>query len=113
MLININDITVDLKFNFKAEMLFEAINGTSFTAQTTTEWIQEFFCFVIASAGDGAIKFDDFLEWLNSHPEQLYEFIEWYTKEIGSINDTRASLHQNDDVKKVEEKKTGGKKALK
>ena len=43
MTINLFDKTVELKFSFKAEMLFETINEKTFTAQTTTEWVEYLF----------------------------------------------------------------------
>ena len=101
MIVKINDKSVELKFSFKAEMLFEQINQKTFTATSTTEWVQYFFCIVIAQTGDGSIKFEDFVKWLDSEPDKLFDFMEWYTQTMTSINDMRS--------KKVEEVKGTGK----
>ena len=105
MIVNIIDKEVELKFSFKAEMLFEQINEKSFTAQTTTEWVQYFFCVLIAQLGDGALKFEDFIAWLDEHPDTLFEFMQWYTDTFTAINDVRS--------KKVEAVKGTGKKGKK
>lgn len=101
MIVKINDKTVELKFSFKAEMLFEQINEKTFTATSTTEWVQYLFCIIIAQAGDGSIKYEDYLEWLDKNPGELFDFMEWYTKTMTEINNMRS--------KKVEEVKGTGK----
>lgn len=97
MFVNINDKSVELKFSFKAEMLFEQINEKTFTAQSTTEWIQYFFCIIIAELGDGALKFEDFIKILDEQPGLLFDFMEWYTTTMTNINQMR--------LKKVEDEK--------
>lgn len=106
MTINLFDKTVELKFSFKAEMLFETINDKTFTAQTTTEWVEYLFCVIIAQLGDGAVKYDEFLKWLDENPDVIFDFMEWYTETMTEINRMRS--------KKVEEKvAVTGKKAKK
>ena len=103
MTITINDKSVELKFSFRAEMLFEQINDKSFTAANTTEWIQQLFCYIIAMLGDGSVKYDEYLTWLDNNPSVLYDFIEWYTTTMTSINE----------VRKMGSKKESGEKAAK
>ena len=103
MTIKINDKNIELKFSFRAEMLFEQINEKSFTAANTTEWIQQLFCYIIAMLGDGSVKYDEYLSWLDENPNVLYDFIEWYTTTMTNINE----------VRKMATKKESGEKAAK
>lgn len=112
MKVNIHDKEIEMKFSFKGEMLFEAISGESFAAKNTTEWIQIMFCYIIAIEGDGFIKFEDFIKYLDENPDKIYEFIEWYTIQMNNINTLRKAMHEETDEepKKVSGRAAGKKK---
>lgn len=96
MELTINGKSFELRFSFKAEMLFETINGESFTAQSTTAWVQQLFCYIIATLGDGSIKYEEYLAWLDENPAELYEFIEWYTTTMSNINEIRQAASKKE-----------------
>lgn len=95
MTIKLFDKTVELKFSFKAEMLFEQINDKTFTAQTTTEWVEYLFCCIIAQLGDGSVKYDEFLSWLDENPNVIFDFMQWYTDTMTEINRMRSKKEED------------------
>ena len=79
MKITFNNQEIEMKFSFRADMLFESATGHSFTGANESEWLQYFFCTVVAITKNDALKFDDFLEWISENPTVFYDFLEWYT----------------------------------
>lgn len=77
MIINYKDKEITLKNSFRAMMMFENINGATFTGGTLTEAITFFYCVVVTSSKDYTINYDDVVDWLDENPEKLKEFGEW------------------------------------
>lgn len=105
---NLNGQEVDIKFKFRSEILFEEVNGKSFTGETISDWLLYFYCTVIANTSDDFIKYDEFVEWLDENPDLLFEFIQWYTEYQSGIIEKRKTKIEADLKKKV--KKTTKKK---
>lgn len=107
MIITIKERDVDIKFNFRAEMIFEEVRGHTFNGQNTTEWLMYFYATIIANTQDGFIGFEEYVNWLSDHAEYLYDFIEYYTE----INRNIVELRKK--KKEQQEKKATRKKGLK
>lgn len=92
MQVKINDETIDLKFNFRAEIIYEQAQGETFQGKGTGDWLIYFFCQIIANTNDGFISFDDYLQWVSDlqNTVSFYEFIEYYTEYQKNILDLRA-----------------------
>ena len=78
MTINFNDREIELRFSFRADMIYENIMGKSFAAANETEWLMYFYSTYLNLTEDYDLGFDDFLLLLDKNPRLLYEFIKWY-----------------------------------
>ncbi len=108
MIINYNNKEITLKFSFRSDMLFEDATGKTFTAQNESEWLQYFFCTLVAITKDETLKFDDFLDWISENPTVFYDFIEWYSDYQQSVMNLRKKAEpeqQTDSKKKVSRSK--------
>lgn len=82
MNIEINNITVELKYTFRAFIIYEEITNDNFTPKGMKEMITMFYSVVMASYKDFTLTFDEFIEWLDLHPESLNEFAQWLGEHI-------------------------------
>lgn len=78
MTISFNDKEIELRFTFRADMIYENIMQKSFKAQTETEWIVYFYSTYLAITDDTDLGLDDFILKLDESPKVLYDFIQWY-----------------------------------
>lgn len=78
MTINFNDREIELRFTFRADMIYENIMQKSFKAQTETEWLVYFYSTYLAITDDTDLGLDDFILKLDENPKLLYDFIQWY-----------------------------------
>lgn len=78
MTISFNDREIELRFTFRADMIYENIMQKSFKAQTETEWIVYFYSTYLAITDDTDLGLDDFILKLDESPKVLYDFIQWY-----------------------------------
>ena len=72
MTINFNDREIELRFTFRADMIYENIQNKSFTAQTETEWLVYFYSTYLAITDDTDLSFDDCLLKLDNDPTVLF-----------------------------------------
>lgn len=78
MKINFNNKEIELRFSFRADMIYENIQNKSFGAQTETEWIVYFYSTYLAITDDTDLSFDDCVKLLDEDPLVLFQFIKWY-----------------------------------
>lgn len=78
MTISFNDKEIELRFSFRADMIYENIMQKSFKAQTETEWFVYFYSTYLAITDDTDLGLDDFILKLDENPKLLYDFIQWY-----------------------------------
>lgn len=105
MTINYNNKDIELKFSFRADMLFENINGRSFLGQTITDWMTYFFCTVLAITRDDDMQFDDFVDWLSDRQYLLTDFVKWYTDVQTTAQKLQRDVKSDDSKKKTTAKK--------
>ena len=98
---------IEIKFSFRADILFESATGHSFSGSNESEWLQYFFCSIVAITKNDALKYDDFLEWLSDNPTVFYDFLEWYTNYQKSVMELRKKPEADteESKKKVTQKK--------
>lgn len=109
MKININNREIDLRFKFRAELLFEDALEHSFKGENIKEWITYMFCTVIANTEDGFISYADFMEFLDNNMDVFYEFIQWYTEVQQTVIDIRSQKIKKNLEEKKKVKKTSKK----
>lgn len=78
MTISFNDKEIELRFSFRSDMIYENIQGKSFSAQTETEWLVYFYSTYLAITDDTDLSFDDCVKLLDEKPIVLFQFIKWY-----------------------------------
>ena len=88
MEITIKNKTVNLKYTFRALMIYENIANKSFNPKGISDVVIFFYSVVIATTKDNTITFDDFLDWLDEQPTAINEFSVWLTE----VFNTQASL---------------------
>lgn len=91
MKINIKNKTVELKYGFRAMLIYEQIQGKSFEPKTIGDVVVFFYSIVLGSTKDFSLTYDDFLDWLDDNPSAVTDFSLW----MQSIADTNSLLRQN------------------
>ena len=82
MQINILGKDIELKYSFKALMIFENIKGESFNPQTISDIIIFFYSVILGSDRNLSLEFDDFISWLDDNPEKMTEFSSWLSSVV-------------------------------
>lgn len=100
MKIKIGDREVELKYSFRALMLYENIQKKSFNPETTTDVLVFMFCVIMGSNKDIKLDFNEFLDMIDSNPLLVTEFADWLTSEITKTN-TLSPEDEEDEKKKL------------
>lgn len=79
MTITIKDKEFQLKYSFRALMIYENITKKSFNPKTVTDMVVFFYSIVLASNKGCELLFDDFLDWIDENPEKVNDFSNWLT----------------------------------
>lgn len=78
MKIQINNTEIELRYSFKALMMYENIQKESFNPKTLSDIVVFMYSVVLASAPKNAtILFDEFIEWLDANPNSITDFATW------------------------------------
>lgn len=71
------DKEIELKYSFRAMMIYENIVHKSFKPESLSDVIVFFYSTVIAQMREDVIQFDEFIDYLDEHPELLNDFSSW------------------------------------
>lgn len=77
MKVVIKDKEIELKYSFRALMIYENIQGKAFNPTTVSDMIVFMYSVVLASDKSMNIKFDDFMDFVDNNPLLINEFSEW------------------------------------
>lgn len=91
MKITINEKEIELKYSFRALMMFENINGNTYNGGGLTEAITLFYCIVVTSSKDYSLDYDYFIDWLDENQDTLKEFFTW----ISTIGNNQNKLKKD------------------
>jgi hypothetical protein len=91
MQITINKKKITLKYTLRAMMMYENMTQKSFSPNTITDVITFMYCVVIASSKDYSITFDQFIDYIDEHPDTMTKFAEW----IQDTSNVQADLSKN------------------
>ena len=86
MTITINDKEIQLKYSFRAMMIYENIAQKSFEPKGITEFILLFYSMIMASDKDFEMSLEEFIDWLDEQPKVLEEYIKWLASRIDQNN---------------------------
>ena len=84
MTITINEKTIELKYSLRAMLMYENMTDKTFNPSTLTDVITYMYCVVVSSSKDYSIKFDDFIDVLDSDPSIITKFTEWLNTVVKS-----------------------------
>lgn len=101
MKIKLNDKEIELKYSFRALMAYENVMDKSLEMNTLSDILTFFYCIVITSARDNSIKFDDFMDYVDKHPEAVAEFNSWLSTVIQSNAFFKGGLATKTNTKKA------------
>lgn len=98
MKITYHEKEYELKYSFRALMIYENITQKSFQPTTLTDIITFFYSIVLASAKGDIIDYNEFIDWLDDNVEELNNFSLWLT-EILDLNNKIAPKKKKSDKK--------------
>ena len=96
MTIQINQKEIELKYSFRALMIFENITKRSFNPQTVSDIVIFFYSVVLGSNRNINIEFDDFIDYLDENPEKMNEFSEWLTSVLNKNKEIQPEISEKD-----------------
>ena len=79
MEIVIKNKVIDLKYSFRALMIYENITQKSFNPKGISDVVVFFYSVVVASTKDTTLSFDDFIDWLDDNATAINDFSVWLT----------------------------------
>lgn len=103
MKLTINNNEIELKYSFRALMMFENITDKTIELNTLGDILTFFYCVVCASNRNIEITFDSFIDWLDDNPTAVVEFREWITDQM--IKNSMLKKSPVEPVKKAKSKK--------
>lgn len=78
MTLKIKDREAELKYHFKTELVYEMITNSSFTAQTTAQWVYYFYATIVVCMDNPFETYKEYMDWLDDNPQELIRFMEWW-----------------------------------
>ncbi len=80
MKITYHEKEYELKYSFRALMIYENITQKSFQPKSLTDIITFFYSIVLASAKGDIIDYNEFIDWLDDNVDELNNFSLWLTE---------------------------------
>ena len=102
MTFNINGKEYQLKYSFRALMIYENITHKSFNPKTITDMIVFFYSIILASNKGCELMFEDFMDWIDDNPESVNDFSTWLTQ----IFTQQQEISPNDNKKELTEEES-------
>lgn len=84
MKITYKDKEIELKYSFRALMIYENVVNKSFSPQSLTDIITFFYCVAISNLKEDTIDFDEFVDWLDDNPGILNDFTQWLLESVNA-----------------------------
>lgn len=107
MKINIKDKEIELKYSFRAIMIYEKMTGESFNPKGTSEMLLYFYSIILGSDKEFMLDFDEFIDWIDNNPQVLNDFVLWLSQIISKndlLNDSNEDDNKETDPKPVKKK---------
>lgn len=106
MKINIKDHEIELKYSFRALIIFEEITGKTMTTPDTLKDILILFYSIVLASAKGSLQdwtWDNFMDWLDENPEITIEFTQWL-KDVLETQNNITEKHSKGVEKKTRRK---------
>ena len=82
MNVTIHNREINLRYSFRAMMIYEKITGTSFNPKGITEIMIYFYSTILASDKNIALTFEEFMNWVDENPTIFNEYSVWLTSTL-------------------------------
>ena len=82
MNVTIHNREINLRYSFRAMMIYEKITGTSFNPKGITEIMIYFYSTILASDKDISLTFEEFMNWVDENPTVFNEYSVWLTSTL-------------------------------
>lgn len=109
MKVIIKENEIELKYSFRSFMIYENITGKSFQPTNLTDILIFFYSTILGSSKNAELKFDEFMDLIDIHPELVTEFSEWIstTSEVNNEieNKSKDNVDQGGSKKPKKSKK--------
>lgn len=100
-----NGKTYELKYTYRAMMLFENISNKSFNTKTMTDFVAFLYCLILSQEREDNIDFNEFVDWLDDNNDIFNDYVKWlvniYTEQANKIADKVDIKKPEDDIKEV------------
>lgn len=109
MNITIKDEVIEMRYSFRALMIYENIMQKSFQGNGVTEILTFMYCIILGSKKDLQFTYDEFLDMVDENPALIKEFSEWLTETVQHNNELLMKKEISEEEKKKIKKarKTG------
>ena len=77
MTIKINDKEIELKQTIRSLLMYENIKGESYQPKNLNDILLYIYCVVVASSKDYSLSYDDFIDWVDEHPDELTQIVKF------------------------------------
>ena len=96
--------TYEMRYTFRAMLIYEKITDKSFSPQGLSDVLMFFYSTILAVDKDIEFSFDEFLDFCDENPNLVAEFADWLTRVI-----TQQAATTNKQIDENELKKTSKK----
>lgn len=97
MNITINNKTFELKQSIRSLLMYENIKGESYFPKNLNDVLLFIYCTVVASSKDYTLDYDTFIDWVDEHPTELEQIVQFIQK----TEETQNNIKKNKTQKKV------------
>jgi DNA repair ATPase RecN len=94
MKITINDKEIELKQTIRSLLMFENIQGHSYTPKSLNDVLLYLYCVVVASSKDYSFSYDDWIDWVDEHPDELTQIVQFIQQTEETQNDFKKNKSQ-------------------
>lgn len=86
MKVTINEKEIELKYTLRAMMMYENVVNGNINPQSLTDMITLMYCITVCSAKDYNLSFEDFIDYVDEHPEFMTDFTKWVEETVTNQN---------------------------
>lgn len=101
MKIVIKEQEIELKYSFRALIIYENIMNKSFEGRGITEILTFMYCVILGSQKGLEFTYDEFLDLIDTQPNLIKEFSEWLTATVEQNNALMMKNVSDKDKKKL------------
>lgn len=97
-----NEKEYELKYSFRALIIYENITKKNFNPKTISDILIFFYSILCASGKGDVFDFNVFMDIIDENPSLVTEFSEWLTKTL-TMNTTLSPVDMPEEPKEMEE----------